>query len=256
MAGATDVAAGTLETHRHAAGNSEFSEVIFAPGYRLSWHFHPRSCLAVVIGGAVRKRFASVEEDADDGMVVQMPAEERHEDLFGRSGARLIVLESESEAGTRRSFRDWRASVLAHSVSRELASPDAYSPLALAGLALELKALVSRRPAPGRHDRRLEVVREMLADDFASPPSLSQIADQVGLHPSHLARLFRARYGLSIGEYGRRLRLDWAAHRLVTSDDALAVIAARAGFADQSHLTREFKRRLGLSPGRYRLAHR
>ena len=256
MGTATDVRAGTVETHRQRAGESDFSEVVFAPGYRLPWHFHPRSCLAVVIGGAVRKRFARVEEEAGDGTVVQMPAEERHEDLFGREGARLIVLESETEPGTRRSFRDWRATVLAHSVSRELAAPDAYSPLALEGLALELRALASRQPAPGRHDHRLETVRDMLAADLASPPSLSQIASEVGLHPSHLARLFRARHGVSIGEYGRRLRLDWAAHRLVVSDEALAVIAARAGFADQSHITREFKRRYGVSPGRYRIAHR
>jgi hypothetical protein len=45
------------------------------------------SCLAVVTKGPVRKRSARVEEDAVAGTVVEMPAEERHEDLFGREGA-------------------------------------------------------------------------------------------------------------------------------------------------------------------------
>jgi AraC family transcriptional regulator len=68
--------------------------------------------------------------------------------------------------------------------------------------------------------------------------------------------MFRARFGESIGEHGRRLRLEWAAERLVCSDERLASIAAHAGFADQSHFTREFRRRFGVPPGLYRLTHR
>jgi len=90
----------------------------------------------VVIDGSVRKRFARRAEDALDGTVIQMPAEEPHEDLFGDHGARIVVIESEAEVGTLRCFRDWRATVLAHDVSRELARPDAYTQLALEGIAL------------------------------------------------------------------------------------------------------------------------
>lgn len=254
--GAAVIETGTLSTRRQRVGGLEISEVVFAPGRRLSWHFHPHSCLAVVIGGAIRKVFARAEEDAVDGTVIEMPAEEQHEDLFGRDGARIVVVESDGEPRPLRCFRDWNATVLAHRVSRELAHPDTYTPLALEGLALELTATVARQRATGDREPRLEAVRELLAADFAAPPSLSQIADEIGLHPSHLARIFRAHYGESIGEYGRRLRLEWAAQRLACSDEGLASIAARAGFADQSHLTREFKRRYGVTPGRYRLAHR
>jgi AraC family transcriptional regulator len=253
---ATPVASGTVLSHREQVGGCEISEVVFAPGCRLSWHTHPHTCLAVVMGGAVRKRFAGTEEDAVDGTVVEMPPEEPHEDLFGEQGARIVVVESDTESGTLRCFRDWRATVLAHRVSRELAHPDDFTPLALEGLALELKAAVARQHEIRHREPRLAAVREMLAEEFSSPPSLSQIADEVGLHPSHLARLFRAHYGESIGEYGRRLRLEWVAQRLVCSDEGLASIAAGAGFADQSHLTREFKRRFGVAPGRYRIAHR
>jgi AraC family transcriptional regulator len=241
---------------RQRLGGTEVSEVVFAPGRRLSWHFHPHSCLAVVAKGAVRKRFARVEEDAVDGTVVVLPAEERHEDLFGREGARIVVLESAREPGPLRCFRSWKASVLAHSISRELARPDAYTMLALEGLALELMATVARQREAGNREPRLDAVQEMLVQDLSSPPSLSWIAHEIGIHPSHLARVFRAQFGQSIGEYGRRLRLEWAAQLLACSEERLASVAARAGFADQSHLTREFKRRYGVTPGRDRLAHR
>jgi AraC family transcriptional regulator len=253
---ATRVEAGTVSARRQRIGGSEISEVVFAPRARLSWHHHPRSCLAVVIGGAIRKVFPRIEEDAVDGTVIEMPAAERHEDLLGRDGARIVVIESEVEGRELRCFRSWRATVLAHDVSRELASPDAFTQLALEGLVLELGATAARGREAVHHEPRLDVVRAMLADRLAHPPSLGEIASEVGLHPSHLARTFRAHVGESIGEHGRRLRLEWAAERLVRSDEGLAEIAGQAGFSDQSHFTREFKRRFGVTPGRYRLAHR
>jgi AraC family transcriptional regulator len=253
---ATGIEAGTVLTRRQRFSDLEISEVVFAPDHRLTWHGHPHSCLAVVISGGVRKRFSRLEEDAIEGTVVEMPAEERHEDLFGPDGSRIVVIESDREPRTLRCFRDWRATVLAHHISRELAQPDAYTALALEGLALVLAATVARQPDIEHREPRLDAVREILAQDLSSPPSLSQIAHEIGLHPSHLARMFRARFGESIGEHGRRLRLEWVAERLVRSDEGLALIATRAGFADQSHLTREFKRRFGVTPGRYRLAHR
>ena len=99
-------------------------------------------------------------------------------------------------------------------------------------------------------------MREILHERFLEPPSAHEVATEVGVHPSHLARAFRATYGDSLGGYARGLRLDWAAERLVRTDEPLVVLAADAGFVDQSHFTRAFKRRFGLTPARYRRAHR
>ena len=102
----------------------------------------------MVIGGAIRKVFPRTEEDAVDGTVIEMPAAERHEDLLGRDGPRIVVIESEVEGRELRCFRSWRATVLAHDVSRELAHPDAFTQLALEGLVLELAATVARGARP------------------------------------------------------------------------------------------------------------
>jgi len=72
------------------------------------------------------------------------------------------------------------------------------------------------------------------------------------VHPAHLARVFRAREGCSIGEFARRCRIEWAASQLATTSASLSTLAHAAGFCDQSHFTRVFARQLGMSPGRYR----
>jgi AraC family transcriptional regulator len=82
--------------------------------------------------------------------------------------------------------------------------------------------------------------------------TLSALASAVGLHPVYVARAFRARYGCAVGEYARRLRIGRAARELADGTQPLAVIAAQAGFADQSHFSRVFRRHTGLSPSAYR----
>jgi transcriptional regulator GlxA family with amidase domain len=72
------------------------------------------------------------------------------------------------------------------------------------------------------------------------------------VHPAHLTRVFRRYHGTSPGQYLRRLRLEWAADRLLTGPDPVSRVALQAGFADQAHFTRAFTRRWGLPPGRYR----
>ncbi len=106
----------------------------------------------------------------------------------------------------------------------------------------------STRPFP----EWLERVRSIIEQRFAEPYKLSEIAAEAGVHPVHLAREFRKHYGTSVGEYLRRVRIEYACRELMGSNVAVTNIAFAAGFADQSHFSRTFKRLCGTTPGRYR----
>ncbi len=103
-----------------------------------------------------------------------------------------------------------------------------------------------------RFPQWLERVRNILEQRFAEPFKLSEIAAEVGVHPVHLAREFRKHYGSSVGEYLRKVRIEYACRELMGSNVAVTNIAFAAGFADQSHFSRTFKRLCGTTPGRYR----
>jgi AraC family transcriptional regulator len=248
--GSVPVSACTIRHETVAAGGFRVSDVTFQPQRRLPRHRHPNGCIAVVVEGSVDKAFTHLSGTAAQGAVITMPPEEPHVDTFGRTGARLVVVESQADDDVALE-RDWTCLLIATKIARELQAPDSFTPLAVEGLALELAAAARRlRCAPA--ERWLESARELALELVP----VAEIAAELDVDPHLLARSFHERYGTSIGQYVRNARLDWAAGRLVHGDEPLASLALEAGFADQSHFTRSFKRRTGLPPGKYRRAHR
>lgn len=214
--------------------------------------------LAVVVSGAMVKTF-------DDGLsfgagsALTMPAGARHGASFGPRGARVVIVKARTaESGV--SFK--RVSVLrgpglaplARRLGDELRASDDAAPLAAEGLALELLAAASRSGAhqPAHAPPWLDTAEELLRARTGECVRLSDLAAELGLPAIHVARGFRAHRGMSVGEYGRRLRIEWAASELADRDRPLAEIAAEGGFADQSHFTRLFRRYVGTTPAKYR----
>ncbi len=145
-------------------------------------------------------------------------------------------------------------------LSRVLALPDP-TPADTEGLAAELAGLASRR-REARLDgaaRWVRQARDALRDDpgvALAPGGLARLAQQVGVHPVHLARGFRAVVGKAPGDYARAHRLQSAAARLLRGDDALADVALASGYYDQAHFTRAFRAAFGQTPSRWRIRHR
>jgi len=98
----------------------------------------------------------------------------------------------------------------------------------------------------------LHGVMARLHDDPSRPETLRSLADEIGIHFTHLARTFKARFGCTIGEYQRLLRLVRSIPALVGSREPLARIALDAGYCDQSHYHRCFQRVMNIAPGTFR----
>jgi AraC-like DNA-binding protein len=103
---------------------------------------------------------------------------------------------------------------------------------------------------PYRSPAAVRTVRDLLAGRLADPPSLDQLAGELGMSPFVLVRSFRAETGLPPHAYVNHLRVRLA-RQLLDSGVAPADVAAEAGFADQAHLTRHFKRVVGVPPRSY-----
>lgn len=245
------------------------TDYTYRPGDRLRQHYHERSYFNLVVAGGYAETYGSRSRECPAATVMFHPAGERHAEQIGDAGARVFSVEAGAHwlrespeyravLDTPADFQGGPLARLAFYLYREFCRPDAFSPLAVEGLVLELVAERARR-APLGTDRRsawLMRAREILHAQFAAPPSLVRLAQEVGIHPVHLARTFRTHYGCSVGEYVRLLRVEYASQQLTASDAPLAEIALTAGFADQSHFARTFKRLRGLTPAEFRHLHR
>jgi AraC family transcriptional regulator len=245
------------------------TDVFFPPHAYLPPHVHERASFAIMLDGSFDLTIRNRAYACEPHSTVTEPAEERHDNRLGSAGAHVVVVQPDP-AGTERlgpcgrwfdavhHTRRAPAIPAAWRVARELRAPDAATPIAVEGLVLEMLALSTRRYWSGDRPYHeptppwLSRAREELHDRFLDPPGVRELAAAAGVHPDHLARAFRHRFGTPIGTYVRRLRLDWAATRLEISDESISAIALAAGFADQSHFTRRFKCHTGLTPKEYR----
>jgi AraC family transcriptional regulator len=143
---------------------------------------------------------------------------------------------------------------MARRLHQELRRFDDVSPLEIEGIALELTAHVLRldrepeRGAPGW----LLAVRDRIEQECPEPLTLESLAREAGVHAARLSRRFRSHFGLSVGQYIRRCRVNLAKEMMTSTELPLAAIAAASGFWDQSHFTVAFRRFTGMTPARYR----
>jgi AraC family transcriptional regulator len=238
------------------------TELAFPPHY-VQQPFDPElPYLALVLEGSLEKTFPRRTLELRAASALTMPSGARHAARFGPDGARIVIVRPQAPSSrvapclTRLvELKEHELSWLAWRLAAELRAADSAAPLAAEGLALELLATATRDPRPTRRSPSpawLDEAEDLLRSASGECLRLGPLARAVDVHPAHLAREFRARHGISVGEYGRRLRLSTAAARLATTDRPLVEIASEAGFADQSHFTRLFRRYVGLTPARYR----
>ncbi len=245
-----------------------FSATRRPPGLVLPPHAHEHANFVLVLDGVFREGWGRDEKDCAPGALLFKRPCQRHENRFGPRGAYSFFIELAprtfaavgDETATLVRTRHLAAPScirLALRMYREYLLHDDASNLALPGLAWELIDELARElcRAPAEAPPTwLRLARQLLHERYRTPLRFDAMARELGVHPVHLARDFRRRFGCTAGEYVRRLRVDEACRLLRESDLPLARIAALTGFADQAHFCRAFKRQTMRTPRAFRAA--
>src|SRR5262249_22136423 len=150
---------------------------------------------------------------------------------FPECGARTLRIELETdfedavgEPGRRPGHAEHaRLALLARRVLAELSAPDDLTPLALEGLGREVLALCFRCPA-SRQSRLAEDCAALLGARFRGRLQLGELVRELGCGRTALARAFRARFGVSMGEYVRELRVAEVMRLLESGEQPLSAI--------------------------------
>lgn len=93
---------------------------------------------------------------------------------------------------------------------------------------------------------------ELIERDLARAPSLRQLADEMGLSPSHFCTAFRQSTGLPPHKYLLRSRVARAKRLMIDRTRSLTEVALNSGFASSSQFAITFRRSEGMTPTAYR----
>lgn len=77
-----------------------------------------------------------------------------------------------------------------------------------------------------------------------------------GKTQEHLGRIVKKYYGITVSEYVNRLRLNYFANTLLTSDIPILDLCFECGFQNISYAYSRFKKKYGMSPLQYRKMNR
>ena len=153
---------------------------------------------------------------------------------------------------------DFHLCYLAKSLLQELKTSELNESLSLESLTNLLVIHLFRNysvfppkiPSPVKQipNSRMKKVIDYLRDRLDQKMTIAELASIACLSPYHFSRLFRQETGLAPHQYLTRCRIEEAKRLLATRKLAIAEVAKRVGFADQSHLTRHFKQSIGMTP--------
>ena len=98
------------------------------------------------------------------------------------------------------------------------------------------------------HASSAERAAAILRKRIYSPPDLNTLSRTVGTSRAALTRVFREEFGMSVGEYSKRIRLRWFFDLMRASNQSAATLADRAGYKSYHNLTESLRLRTNLSP--------
>ncbi|MEH1837999.1 MAG: AraC family transcriptional regulator [Nostoc sp.] len=113
---------------------------------------------------------------------------------------------------------------------------------------------VLRRSLHFRADEieRLHHAKAILNQTLPHPPSLLNLAKQIGLNDFKLKRGFREVFGTTVLGYVQSLRLEQAQQLLRGTNLTVTEIASQVGYESIGHFGYLFKRQFGITPREYR----
>lgn len=243
---------------------SVMTEVVHSTRVNVPRHSHELGHFQLLIRGNYIETFEGTTVSSSPMTISWHRPGLTHKDQIGNNGGTFFMIEMRPEAISRYedfaklpddfSLKGHFLVSLASRLYQEFRNWDIGSDLIAEGMTLEMLAHLARTTL--RRGKQaplwLKLVVEKIMAEFNSEIRTEDLAEAAGVHPVHLAAVFRQFQNETVGECIQRLRVEHASSLLSDKTMALSEIAYASGFADQSHFTRVFKRHTGITPGRYR----
>ena len=117
-----------------------------------------------------------------------------------------------------------------------------------------LKRWAQKENTQKEYHKSINKVLDYINEHLNEKPDLSTLSQIANVSPFHFHRIFKAIIGENLGEYVQRLRLEYVAGKLKTTDLSLNILAEKAGYNTEQALSKAFKKHFGMPPSTYKSA--
>ena len=240
------------------------SKSLYADSTVLPLHYHKNPYFCYVLSGHYSEHTSKSDLTCTKGDVIFHPGSTEHYNNFSDHSAVCFNLEfsecwisrfaeSKISQSNISKANNYNIQIPLLKIYKELNNFDDHSSLMIEGLMLEAIAGFSRSySSENAVPFYLKKIIEYLNDEFSSTPTLLQLSKIADVSPEHLAREFKSKMKLTIGEYMKKLKVNRCTYLLRHTKKSMSDIAFEAGFSDQSHFCRVFKEHTGLTPLQFR----
>lgn len=94
--------------------------------------------------------------------------------------------------------------------------------------------------------------RAIITSDLACYDSIPALAKKAGTNPYTLKKIFRKEYGISVFQFSRQERINYAKQLLLDTNYTLQTIGEMVGYSEGTNFQVAFKVVVGFTPGEWR----
>jgi AraC-like DNA-binding protein len=98
---------------------------------------------------------------------------------------------------------------------------------------------------------KIRKAKDIIISRMAEPPSLQELADEIGLNLKKLKEGFKQIYGDSVFSFLFDYKMEVARKLLESGDDNVNEVGLKLGYSTASHFIAAFKKKYGTTPKKY-----
>ena len=102
--------------------------------------------------------------------------------------------------------------------------------------------------------RKIRNAKKIMLECMVDPPSLPELADEIGLSLKKLKEGFKQLYGSTAYQFVLDHKMNHARQLLGTGSYNVNEVASQLGYSNSSHFIEAFKKKFGTTPKKYLLS--
>jgi AraC family transcriptional regulator len=240
----------------------KLSVTSYEPNCEIINHYHDNDYISILVKGQYHEKNSVENNLISAGDILFRPNAYNHENMFESCGGTCFNIEFKSEwqrqldfsLGLPNKFINFKTGkfpslykLLVHFQNQN--SED----LNLEFICDWLFQLNQKTVLKG-HLPWIEKIIQIFENETDCFHTLKSLSERVFVHPIYIARAFKERQGMTVGEYQLKMKLENTVFLLLNTSVSINDITHINGFFDDAHFIRSFKSVYSISPHQFRLS--